>query len=78
MAPFAAISAPSHLPDLEATGSLLALGFLCTGLAFVIFYSLVASDGPAKASLVGYLAPGFSIVYGITLLDERFTVPSAG
>jgi drug/metabolite transporter (DMT)-like permease len=74
MAPFAAISAPSHLPDLEATGSLLALGFLCTGLAFVIFYSLVASDGPAKASLVGYLAPGFSIVYGITLLDERFTV----
>ena len=74
MAPFAAISAPSHLPDLEATGSLLALGFLCTGLAFVIFYSLVASDGPAKASLVGYLAPGFSIVYGITLLDESVTV----
>jgi drug/metabolite transporter (DMT)-like permease len=74
MAPFAAISAPSHLPDLEATGSLLALGFLCTGLAFVIFYSLVASDGPAKASLVGYLAPGFSIAYGITLLDERVTV----
>ena len=33
-------------------------------LAFVIFYSLVSSDGPAKASLVGYIAPGFSIVYG--------------
>ena len=78
MAPFAAISAPSHLPDLEATGSLLALGFLCTGLAFVIFYSLVGSDGPAKASLVGYLAPGFSIVYGVTLLDERFTVFTLG
>jgi len=77
MLPFAAISAPSHAPDLAATGCLLALGFLCTGLAFVIFYSLVGSDGPAKASLVGYLAPGFSIVYGITLLDERFTVATA-
>ena len=74
MAPFALLAAPSHAPDLAATASLLTLGALCTGLAFVIFYSLVASDGPAKASLVGYLAPGFSIVYGITLLDERFTV----
>lgn len=73
----AALSAPSHAPDLAATGSLLALGVLCTGLAFVIFYSLVSSDGPAKASLVGYIAPGFSIVYGITLLDESFTAATA-
>jgi drug/metabolite transporter (DMT)-like permease len=77
MAPFAALGAPSHAPDLAATGSLLALGVLCTGLAFVIFYSLVSSDGPAKASLVGYIAPGFSIVYGITLLDEGFTAATA-
>jgi drug/metabolite transporter (DMT)-like permease len=77
MAPFAAISAPSHTPGLAAMGSLVALGVLCTGLAFVIFYSLVSSDGPAKASLVGYIAPGFSIVYGITLLDERFTAATA-
>jgi drug/metabolite transporter (DMT)-like permease len=76
-APFAELDAPGHLPSLAATGSLLALGVLCTGLAFVIFYSLVASDGPAKASLVGYIAPGFSIAYGITLLDERFTVATA-
>jgi len=62
---------------MDAIGSLLTLGVLCTGLAFVIFYSLVSSDGPAKASLVGYIAPGFSIFYGITLLDERFTVATA-
>jgi hypothetical protein len=37
----------------------------------------VSSDGPAKASLVGYLAPGFSIVYGVTLLDESFTLATA-
>jgi drug/metabolite transporter (DMT)-like permease len=73
----AALSAPSHAPDLAASASLLALGVLCTGLAFVIFYSLVASDGPARASLVGYIAPGFSIVYGVTLLDERFRATTA-
>jgi drug/metabolite transporter (DMT)-like permease len=45
-----------------------------TGIAFVLFYSLVASDGPRKTSLVAYVAPGFSVVYGVTLLDERFTL----
>jgi drug/metabolite transporter (DMT)-like permease len=73
----AALSAPSHAPSLEAGASLVALGLLCTALAFVIFYTLVSSDGPAKASLVGYIAPGFSIVYGITLLDESFTAATA-
>jgi drug/metabolite transporter (DMT)-like permease len=76
-APAALLSLPSEVPSVEATGSLLALGVLCTGAAFVIFYSLVASDGPAKASLVGYIAPGFSVVYGVTLLDESFTVTTA-
>jgi drug/metabolite transporter (DMT)-like permease len=76
-APFALLALPSHTPGIDAIGSLLTLGVLCTGLAFVIFYSLVSSDGPAKASLVGYIAPGFSIAYGITLLDERFTVATA-
>ena len=73
----AALSVPSHAPDLAASASLLALGVLCTGLAFVVFYTLVSSDGPAKASLVGYIAPGFSIAYGITLLDESFTAATA-
>src|SRR4051812_23764266 len=50
---------------------------LASCLAFVIFYSLVASDGPARASLVGYIAPGFSIVYGVTLLDEGFRATTA-
>jgi drug/metabolite transporter (DMT)-like permease len=76
-APLAALDLPPHAPGVAATGSMLALGVLCTGAAFVIFYSLVASDGPARASLVGYIAPGFSIVYGVTLLDEGFTAATA-
>ena len=76
-APLAAASLPAEAPGLAALGSLAALGVLCTGAAFVIFYSLVASDGPERASLVGYLAPGFSIAYGVTLLDESFTAATA-
>jgi drug/metabolite transporter (DMT)-like permease len=69
---------PDAAPSLDAVGSLLALGILCTGIAFVIFHSLVATDGPARASLVGYIAPVFSIFYGVVLLDEGFTAWTAG
>jgi drug/metabolite transporter (DMT)-like permease len=75
--PFAAFQVPDHAPGIDAIGALAALGVLGTGLAFVFFYSLVASEGPAKASLVAYIAPCFSVVYGVTLLDERFTVATA-
>lgn len=75
--PAAALSVPDHVPGIDAVGSLVALGVLGTGLAFVFFYSLVGSEGPAKASLVAYVAPAFSVVYGVTLLDEHFTVATA-
>ncbi len=63
--------------ELDSLGSLLALGVLGTGVSFVIFFSLIAQEGPARASLVAYVAPGFSIVYGVSILGESFTVATA-
>ena len=69
------LSAPAHAPSLGGRASLVALGVLCTGARVRdLLLAGFDSDGPAKASLVGYIAPGFSIVYGVTLLDESFTV----
>ena len=34
----------------------------------------VAELGPARASVVAYIAPGFSVFYGATLLGERLTL----
>jgi drug/metabolite transporter (DMT)-like permease len=76
-APVALLSLPPQFPGFEASASMIVLGVLCTGAAFVIFYSLVSSDGPARASLVGYIAPGFSVIYGVTLLSESFTLTTA-
>jgi drug/metabolite transporter (DMT)-like permease len=68
---------PDAAPSLDAVASLLTLGVLCTGIAFVIFHTLVRTDGPSRASLVGYIAPVFSIFYGVVLLDESFTAWTA-
>jgi drug/metabolite transporter (DMT)-like permease len=75
--PVALFSVPDHAPSLAASGSLVALGVGGTGIAFVLFYTLVASDGPRATSLVAYVAPGFSVIYGVVLLDESFGVATA-
>ena len=72
--PFAVATAPRELPDLRASLSVLALGAIGTALAFVISYKLVIQVGPARASLVSYLAPGVALFYGALLNGEAITV----
>jgi len=72
--------APFVAPDavgVDTAGALVALGAGGTGLAFLIFYTLNAEIGPSRASIVAYIAPGFSVLYGVTLLGEGFTVATA-
>ncbi len=77
-APVAAFSLPTSAPSAEAVASLTALGVFGTGISFVLFYDLIDTIGPAKTSLVAYIAPGFAVIYGVTLLDEAFTLATAG
>src|SRR3954465_4750257 len=78
MVPALPFAAPDHAPGLDTVGALVALGAGGTGLAFLIFYVLNADVGPGRASLVAYIAPGFSVAYGVTLLGEDFTAATAG
>lgn len=73
MLPGALLSLPSSA-GADSVGALLALGILGTGLAFLLFYSLIAEIGPARASIVAYLAPVFAVLYGVALLDEAITI----
>lgn len=68
---------PGHAPGLDTVGALLVLGAGGTGIAFLIFYTLIAEIGPGRATVVAYIAPGFSVIYGIVLLHERFTAGTA-
>jgi drug/metabolite transporter (DMT)-like permease len=76
--PWALLDLPASAPGLGPLAAVASLGVLGTGIAFVIFYTLIATVGPAKASVVAYVAPVFSIFYGVTLLDEPFSAGTAG
>jgi drug/metabolite transporter (DMT)-like permease len=73
LAPAALATLPSSAPALGPVAAMLGLGLVGTGIAFVIFYSLIAGVGPARAMLVSYVAPGFAVVYGAVFLSEGIT-----
>lgn len=58
--------------SLAAGGSLLALGTLGTGLAFLVFYMLIERVGATNATMVTYLIPIVGLAAGGLFLDERF------
>jgi drug/metabolite transporter (DMT)-like permease len=73
LAPFGLLTLPAHAPEAQTIGALLALGAGGTGIAFAIYFTLIAEIGPGRASLVAYIAPGFAVLYGVTLLSEALT-----
>ncbi|MEA2154090.1 MAG: hypothetical protein QOE11_230 [Solirubrobacteraceae bacterium] len=73
LAPVVLFALPEHAPSLKAAASLLALGAGGTGIAFAIYFTLIADIGPGRASLVAYIAPGFAVLYGVSLLSEPLT-----
>jgi drug/metabolite transporter (DMT)-like permease len=75
--PTVPFGAPSTAPGLGTVGAMLVLGAGGTGIAFLIYYTLNADIGPGRASIVAYIAPVFSVLYGVALLDEGFTLGTA-
>ena len=64
---------PSEMPSLKAWGALVAVGVLCTGVAYILYFRLIENAGPAKALTVTFLIPVFAIGYGVMLLGEHIT-----
>jgi drug/metabolite transporter (DMT)-like permease len=54
----------------QAVLAVLWLGFLGSGLAYLIFFRLLARRGAAGTALVAYLLPVFGVALGALVLDE--------
>jgi len=75
--PFALMHWPEVPPSTRAWWSTLALGALCTGAAYAIYYRLIVRIGAARAVTVTYLVPLFAVAWAWLLLGEALTVPMA-
>lgn len=73
VAPFGIAQAPAEPPSAEAIAAVVALGALGSGLAYILYFTLIARAGASRAILVTYLVPAFALVYGAVFLDEEIT-----
>ena len=75
MAPLSALTPPAAAWTIEAAGALVALGVLCSGLAYVPFFTLIRDIGPSRTLTVGLAIPVLGVAWGWLLLDEAVTAP---
>ena len=64
---------PARMPSPGAWAALLAVGVVCTGLAYVLYFRLIEAAGPARALTVPYVIPVFAVIYGVAFLGETLT-----
>jgi drug/metabolite transporter (DMT)-like permease len=73
LAPAAAATWPDGPVSPRAWGAVLVLGIACTAVAYVLYFRLIASVGPARAIAVTFLIPAFAIAWGALFLGEAVT-----
>ena len=73
LAPFTAATWPKTAIPAHSWTSVVALGVLCTGLAYALFYRLIGKVGATRAAMVTYLVPAFGVAWGWLFLGEPLT-----
>ncbi|MFZ1880369.1 MAG: DMT family transporter [Gaiellaceae bacterium] len=72
-APLAAWRWPSSLPSGRVLLSVVGLAVICTAIAFLVFFALIAEVGPVRATVITYLNPAVAAVLGVAVLGEHVT-----
>ncbi|KQM75345.1 DMT family transporter [Xylophilus sp. Leaf220] len=69
---------PAQMPGAKAWFAIVAMGVLCTALAYLLYFRLIERAGPSRALAVTFLAPVFAVAYGAVLLGEPVTLWMVG
>jgi drug/metabolite transporter (DMT)-like permease len=57
-------------PTVRALASAATLGVVCTAVAFILFFALIAEIGPVRSTVITYFNPAVALVLGVTILGE--------
>ncbi len=64
---------PKTAPSLQAWLAVIALGVFCTGIAYALYFRLIARAGAPRTLTVTFLIPVFATAYGSWFLNEHIT-----
>lgn len=65
---------PDQTPGARAWAAVMAMALLCTALAYVLYFRLIAHAGPSRALAVTFVTPVFALLYGSLFLQEQITM----
>jgi drug/metabolite transporter (DMT)-like permease len=71
--PFALADVPTEAPSGDVIASIVVLGLICSALAFLFFFRLIAEVGPSRATVITYVNPVVALALGVAILDESVT-----
>ena len=72
--PLTMINLPSQFPSNSAILSILWLGVVSTGIAFLGYVRLIEKVGAVKPATVAYFIPIFGVIWGYIFLGEQITL----
>jgi drug/metabolite transporter (DMT)-like permease len=75
--PLGLAQAPSSWPSTKVVLAVCGLAVVCTAVAFLVFFALIAEIGPTRSTVITYVNPAVAVLLGVTLLDEDFTAATA-
>ena len=76
-APVGLLQWPDQAVGADTWWSVAGLAVICTAVAFLVFFELIAEVGPARATVITYVNPAVALVLGVLVLDEQVT-PATG
>jgi drug/metabolite transporter (DMT)-like permease len=71
--PIAAFQLPPSWPSPRVDAAVVALAVVCTAVAFLVFFALIAEVGPVRATVITYVNPAVAALAGVAFLGESFT-----
>jgi drug/metabolite transporter (DMT)-like permease len=74
LAPFVPFAPPTGLVTPLVAANVLALAVVCSSVAYVLYYRLIADIGPTRALTIAFLMPVFGMLWGALFLDETITL----
>jgi drug/metabolite transporter (DMT)-like permease len=78
VAPLAWFARPEHVPPATTLWAMLGLAVVCTCIAFIVFFALIAEIGPARATLITFVNPAVAVILGAVVLGESVTAATIG
>lgn len=70
LVPLALVFPPAAMPSPSAWAAVAGLAFLCTGVAYILYFRLIAHVGATHAMSVTFLIPAFAVLWGSLFLGE--------